>query len=123
MAGSDYVPLFLPSGELTFTAGAPITAGQLVYISADNTVSPTTTNTSAWIGVAAQTVLSGATVSVYLEGVHVLAASGAITAGAVVVAAADGAVATIGSDTDYTDAVGVALTTAANNQVTVRFTH
>ncbi len=123
MAGSDYVPLFLPGDELTFTAGAAITAGQLVYLSAANTVSPTTTNTSAWIGVAAQTVASGATVSVYTEGVHVLAASGAIAAGAVVVAAAAGAVATIASDTVYTDGVGVALTAASNNQVTVRLMH
>lgn len=123
MAGSDYVPLFLDGGEPTFTAGAAITAGQLVYISGNNTVSPTTAATSAWIGVAAQTVPVGAPVPVYTEGIHTLAASGAIAAGAVVIPAADGAVATIGSDTTYTDAVGVALAPAANGQVPVKLTH
>lgn len=123
MAGSDYVPLFLDGGEPTFTAGTAITGGQLVYISADNTVSPTTAATAAWIGVAAQTVPAGATVAVYTEGIHLLAASGAIAAGDVVVPAAAGAVATIGADTVYTHAVGVALAAAANNQVPVKLTH
>ncbi|TDH57542.1 DUF2190 family protein [Mycobacterium eburneum] len=120
MAGSDYVPLFLPGSQVSFTAGAAITQGQLVYISADNTVSPTTAATEAWIGVAAQTVPSGAQVDVYTEGVHLLAASGAIAAGAAVVAGAAGAVATIGSVTDYAEVVGVAISAAANSQVAVK---
>lgn len=120
MAGSDYVPAFLPGDQLSLTAGAAITQGQLVYISAANTVSPTTAATESWIGVAAQTVPQGQPVDVYTEGVHILAASGAIAAGAAVVAATGGAVATIGSVTDYAEVVGVALSAAANNQVTVK---
>jgi hypothetical protein len=125
MAGQDYVPQFLPGHELTCTAGANITAGQLVYVSGNTwpnpTVSPTSAATGAWLGVAAQTVVSGATVDVYLGGVHTLAASGSITAGAAVIAAASGAVATVASDaSDGANLVGVALTTAASSLVTVK---
>ncbi|BCP29601.1 DUF2190 family protein [Mycobacterium intracellulare] len=123
MAGSDYVPLFLSGGEPTYTAAVAITGGQLVYISGDNAVSPTTAATAAWIGVAAQTVPAGAPVAVYTEGIHMLAASGAIAAGDVVIPAAAGAVATIGDDAVYTHAVGVATAAAANNQVPVKLTH
>jgi hypothetical protein len=51
----------------------------------------------AWVGVAAFTCASGDKVTVYTEGVHTLAASGAIAAGANVIAAAAGAVATQGA--------------------------
>lgn len=119
MAGQDYVPNFLPAHELSFTAGATITAGQLVYISAANTVSPTSSASTIGIGVAAAAASSGAAVDVYTVGVHTLAASGAIAAGAAVISAASGAVATIASDTTYDQVVGTALDAAANNLVMV----
>jgi hypothetical protein len=46
-----YAPNKFPADRLTFTAGATITEGQLVYISAANTVSPTSRRPapgSAW---------------------------------------------------------------------------
>jgi len=125
MAGSDYMPLWLPGHELTCTAAAAITAGQLVYVSGNTgyvpSVTPTTAATTAKCGVAAQTVPSGASVDVYFNGVHLLAASGAITAGDPVVAAAAGAVADVGTPTATLDAeiVGNALTAAASGFVVV----
>lgn len=119
MAGSDYVPLNLPGCSLPLIAGAALTAGQLVYYSADETVLPTSAATAAVAGVAAQTVPSGQTVTVYRGGVHLLAASGAIAVGAAVIAAAAGAVATIASDTTYDQVVGTAQAAAANGFVRV----
>jgi len=63
----------------TFTAGAPITAGQVVYLAADGFVYPAQSNsasTSSVVGVAAQTVAGGATVPV-----GVLNKSGALFSG------------------------------------------
>ncbi|MEU9805032.1 capsid cement protein [Mycobacterium sp. NPDC050853] len=116
-----YAPNYFPAERLDFTAGAAITAGQLVYISAPNTVLPTSAATIAWVGAAAHDAASGTLVTVLAVGVHTLAASGAITAGANVVAAAAGAVADLAAGTNYAQVVGVALTTAAGNLVTVLF--
>lgn len=115
-----YAPNYFPADRLQFTAGAAITAGQLVYLSAANTVSPTTAATGAWVGVAEHDAASGDQVPVYLVGVHTLAAPAAIAAGANVVAAAAGGVATVGSDaSDGANIVGVALAAAAGNLVPV----
>lgn len=116
-----YAPNYFPGDKLPFTAGADITAGQLVYISAANTVSPTSAATIAWVGVAAFDCKSGGLVTVYTEGVHTLAASGSIAAGANVIAAASGAVADQSTPTAGNDpqVVGVALTAAASSLVTV----
>ena len=122
MAGYDYVPLFLPGCEVSVTAGAAVTAGQVVVVSEDNTVSPSSAASEALTGVAAQTVASGAPLSVWFSGVHVLAASGAIAAGGAVTATDSGAVAaypTTGGDP--ATIVGRALSAASNNQVTVVF--
>jgi Uncharacterized conserved protein (DUF2190) len=120
MAGSDYVPNFLPAFQVTCTAGTGgVTAGQLVYVSGNYTVTTTTAATAARCGVAAQTVAAGQPVDVYFVGVHTLAASGSITAGDPVVAAAAGGVADLGAGTTYSQVVGNALTTAANGFVQV----
>jgi hypothetical protein len=116
-----YTPNKFPADRFTFTAGAAITEGQLVYLSAANTVSPTSTATSAWVGVAAFTCASGDKLTVYTEGAHTLAASGAIAFGENVIPAAAGAVATQGtaSAANAVQVCGVALNTAASNLVTV----
>ena len=116
---SDYAPIFFPADRFTRTTSADVTAGQLLYVSGDDTVAPTSAATGAWIGVAAFDASSGDDVVVLTEGVHQLAASGAIAAGANVIPAASGAVATIASDTTYSHVVGVALSAAANSKVVV----
>ncbi|MDG3012153.1 DUF2190 family protein [Rhodococcus sp. D2-41] len=117
---SDYAPIFDDGDEFTLTTSAAVTGGQLLAISGDKTVAPTSTATAAWVGVAAYDAPSGARVTVLTEGVQELAASAAITAGAAVIPAASGKVATIGSVTDYSQVVGVAISTAADGKVWVK---
>jgi hypothetical protein len=118
---SDYAPLYFPADRLPRTTSAAVTKGQLLYVSGVDTVAPTSAATSAWVGIAAHDAASGAQVVVYTEGVHILAASGAITAGDNVIGAAAGAVATQGapSAANAVQVIGVALNTAASNLVTV----
>jgi hypothetical protein len=140
MAGQDYVPLALPGHQFSCVAGAAITAGQLVSVSAGTltagapgvsggsansgtvnpTVAPTTAATAEKVGVAANTVASGSPVSVYFEGIHVLAASGSISAGDPVQAAASGAVADASSNTTYSQIVGRALSASSGGLVAVK---
>ena len=128
MAGQDYVPLYDSGTTASCVAGAAITAGQLVAITAGAisgggvtpTVSPTSGATASEVGVAAQTVASGAPLTVYFGGVHLLAASGAISAGDPVISAAAGAVADLGAGTTYSQVVGRAWSAASNSQVVVR---
>lgn len=120
MAGQDYVPLFLPGCEPTLTAGANISAGQLVAVSADWTVSPTSGSSAVQHGVATRTVASGAQVAVWFKGIHPLATAATITAGQPVIAAASGGVAPYVKGTnDASEIVGYALAASANNTVPV----
>lgn len=123
MAGSEYVPKFLGGCEVTFTTTAAVTAGQLVVVNGAYTVAPASAAAQSQFGVAAASAASGATVSVYFEGVHTLAASGAIAAGAAVTAAAAGAVAAATAETPAGEIVGYALAAAANSVVDVRLSY
>lgn len=117
-----YAPVFFPADEFSRTTSAAVTAGQLLYVSGDDTVAPTTAATSAWVGVAAFDAASGADVTVLCEGVHEFAASGSIAAGDLVIPAAAGAVATQGTASAANDVqiVGVALAAAASSKVRVK---
>lgn len=116
---SDYLPLFHPGGKLPVVTSAAVTAGQLLAVSGNNTVAPTSGAGMA-LGVAAEDDATGGNqIMAFRCGVHNLIASGSIAAGDAVVAAAAGAVATIGSDTVYTHVVGQALAAAANGKVLV----
>lgn len=112
---ADYSPLFDQS-PLPLTTSAAVTGGQVLIISGSGTVAPSATASGAWIGVAAFDAATGTRVTVHTGGVQLVTASGAITAGATVAAAAAGAVAAFGAGTDYSQVVGIALTTAANGQ-------
>lgn len=116
---ADYLPLFDNDDEvITRTASAAILGGQLVRVSGNGTVAPTTAAADDWLGVAGFDAASGDLVSVFSSGVQRPVASGAITAGATVVSAASGRVAA-GSGVG---AVGIALAAAADGAlVEVRF--
>lgn len=115
-----YAPNYIDADRLSFVTAAAVTGGQLLYISAANTVTPTSAATAAWVGIAAHDAASGAVVTVYTVGVHTVAASGSIAAGAAVIGAAAGAVATVASDaSDGANLVGIALTAAASSLVTI----
>ncbi len=63
---ADYSPLS-HGGEVphSLTADAAITGGQLVYVTADNAVSPTSATTQRAVGVAAHDAPSGGRVAVW----------------------------------------------------------
>lgn len=117
---ADHTPDYLAGAAVTFLASEDVTGGQLVAISGNVSVAPTSAATAAWRGVAAFDAKAGDQVTVLSGGVHTLASAGAIAAGAVVVAAADGTVADLGSVTDYSQVVGIAEAAAANNTVRVK---
>ena len=92
--------------------------GQVVVISGDMAVAPSTEASAKVLGVAMFDAKSGEPVSVETEGLFSMKASGAITAGDKVASAAGGAVA------KATDAntVGIAINTASNGgEVFVKF--
>lgn len=99
-------------------ASADVKKGQVVVISGDMTVAPSTAASAKVLGVAMFDAKSGEPVSVETEGLFSMTASGAITAGDKVASAADGAVA------KATDAntVGLAINSATNGgEVFVKF--
>jgi phosphotransferase system HPr-like phosphotransfer protein len=127
---AEYLPIRTPGDALVSTASASITGGTLVAVSGNGTVATAGANAQNWIGVAAFDAVSGDSVTVYASGVQELTASGAITAGDLVVAAASGKVSSLAAVTTPTAGdvngsraiVGVALTTAADTaKVRVKF--
>lgn len=110
---ADYVPIFKPGEDITLTVGATaVVAGNLVTLSAANTVIPTTGATAAWMGVATTDGAVGSKVGITSGGVQELVASAAIAVGAMVIPAAAGKIATVGAGT-FGQNVGVAMTAAA----------
>lgn len=107
---ADYVPKFTPGAAVTYTAESAITAGRVVELSGDRTVSTAAAGSAKAVGVAARAAKVGEQVLVHhLNGqVHRLVTAGAVAAGDRVAAAADGKVATATENT-----VGLALTSAA----------
>jgi predicted RecA/RadA family phage recombinase len=74
---SDYVPTAIPGHEFTYTAGAAITGGQVVHITATGrVVSPTTAASNKTVGIAVQDVASGASFTVSRGGIQLPKASG-----------------------------------------------
>lgn len=127
---ADFLPTYKPGQSWTATTSADVTGGRLLAVSGDGTVGPAGANSIAVVGVAGHDATSGNVVTVYSPKVAWLDSSGAITAGAQVVAGAAGVVSALAAVTTPTAAdvtnsraiVGVALTTAASNRVKVYFT-
>ncbi|GGH34185.1 capsid cement protein [Microbacterium album] len=111
---ADYLPKFKPGEAVTFTASADVTGGRLVAVTGDRTVGPADADSAAVVGVAGFDAKSGERVTVFTRagGVHRLTAAGAIAAGASVISAADGKIATVG---DGTNPIGLALAAATAN--------
>ena len=115
---NDTVHTFTPGANITCTAEAAVTGGRLVIITGNREVSPATAKSPAWLGSAAYDAAIGEQVAVLRGGVQTILGSGAIVAGGLVVAAADGKVIALAAVTtptaaDVTDTraiVGVALT-------------
>lgn len=111
----DYTPVYGRAKAMTLTAGATITGGQLVGISAADTVTPSAVN-GAPVGVAAHDAASGAPVTVLMGAgvVHETTAAVAFpAAGVAVYAGATGGVTpTAGTGPIVGYAIRTALITA-----------
>jgi hypothetical protein len=81
---ADYTPVALPGQTFTFSAGGTITGGDLVEVSASNTVIKSVTLASMlFIGVANHDATNGGKVTITLaHPIHESIADGTITAGA-----------------------------------------
>lgn len=110
----------LDLSQKQLTASLDVLKGQVVEISGDMTVAPTSAASKKVLGVAMFNAKKGDPVAVECEGLFKMKASAAITAGAQVESAADGAVATAG--TTVTKVIGLALGDAAKDEyVYVKF--
>ncbi|MGW0052050.1 capsid cement protein [Nocardia nova] len=116
---SEFLPRFFPADRVPCTTSAVVTGGQVLVVSGDNTVAPSSAAAIPFGIAAYDDPVGGAQIMAYRDGICSLNASGAIAAGDAVVPAAAGAVATIGSDTNYAHVVGQALAAAANGKVLV----
>lgn len=103
--------------EKKIVAGANITKGQVVEITADLTVSPTSASSAKVLGVAMFSAEAGEPVGVETEGLMKLVAAGSITAGDKITSGANGKVAT-GTD----NVIGIAVSDAGTDEyVYVKF--
>lgn len=110
------VPVFDSGLSITRQASAAVTGGQLVEVTGNGTVGPAAATSTKWLGTAAFDAASGEQVTVHKGGVQRCNASGAIAAGDLVAAAADGAVATSATPA-VGQLVGVAISDAADGVV------
>lgn len=126
---AEYLPIYKPGQALTLKASAAITAGQVVAVTGVGTVGPAGANSAAVVGVAGFDAATNDNVIIYAGGVQNVLASGTVTAGDIIVAAAAGAVAKLAAVTTPTAAdvtntraiLGVALTTGTDALVRVQF--
>lgn len=109
----DFVPHYPSTPPISMAATGTITGGRLVASTGNMTVAQAGAASAAVCGVAARDVVSGQNLPVYVNGVHDLVATGAIAAGDIVCAAANGTVAPIGANVFGTK-VGRALEAIAN---------
>ena len=105
---AEYSPKFTPGQDITMTASAAVTGGQLVELTTPGNVGPCGASSVKWLGVARFDAGIGAKVTVTRGGVQRLVASGGVTVGQRVIPAAAGAVA---AGTVADNGVGTALNT------------
>lgn len=125
---ADYVPIRMGDRK-TRKASADIVGGKLVHISGPGSVATATANSAKVDGVAAFDAKTNEAVTVYSGGEQLVLASGTVTAGDLVVAAANGNVSTLAAVTTPTAAdvtntravLGVATTTGTDVPVRVEF--
>jgi len=116
----DYTPKFAPGADVTYLAGAAITGGQVVYLSAAGTCLLTAAAHANVIGVATRDVASGERVAVSRGGVQRCVSGDVISVGDPLKSAATGRVVPFIVGTDpYTQLVGFALTAAAAAAATI----
>lgn len=113
---ADYAPKYRDAVQISGTASATITGGQVLVVSGDGTVGPAGDAADVTVvGVAAHDAASGARVSYFPRGkVHITTTAGAVTAGNGVSAGAAG---TVDDDAGSDPILGVFLTTAGSGEL------
>jgi hypothetical protein len=108
---ADYTPVYGRPRQLTLIAGAPLTGGQVVKISAADTVAPADLNCANYAGVAAHDAAAGQPVTVFAGAgvVHETNAAAATAAGALVFAGSGTAGELGAANSSYNVAIGVAV--------------
>jgi predicted RecA/RadA family phage recombinase len=91
-----YAPLFTPGKDITYTASADITAGQVVEVTGDRLVGPAAAASKKVAGVALFDAKAGQNVTVTRGGTQrlLVSSAGAVAAGDLVAPAAAGTVVT-----------------------------
>lgn len=115
-----YLPIHTPGQAVTLKASGSITGGRVVAVSGSGTVATAGADSTAWVGVAANDASTNDDVTIWCGGTQSVLATGTVTAGEAVEVAASGTVATAATPTVAT-IVGIALTTATDAAVRVRF--
>lgn len=121
----EYAPIFRES-PYTATASATVTAGTLLAVSGSGTVGPAAAKSLKVVGVAAFDAAANALVTVHRHGIQEIVNAGGVTAGDILVAAANGTVQTLAVVTtptpaDVTDTraiIGIAMNTKADGLAT-----
>ncbi len=109
----EHIPHYVRSPAISQVATGTITGGRLVENTGNMTVAQAGAASIKVVGVAATDAVSGMSLPVYTDGIHDLVCTGAITAGDIVCAAANGTVQTIGANVFGTK-VGRALEAGVN---------
>ena len=112
MVAKSYIPLFRPGQTVTFGVTSDVTAGQVVEVgTSDMAVAPAAAASAKVVGIAGHDAAVGDKLTVEVgKPIHELTASGAITRGQRLEAAAAGSVRTLAAGV----AVFLALTSAAD---------
>lgn len=108
----SYLPLYRPGDTVTFNVTTAVTAGQAVEVgTADMSVAPAAAASAKFVGIAGHDAKVGDKLTVEVgKPIHELKATGAITRGQKLEAAAAGSVRTLASGA----AIFLALTSAAD---------
>ncbi|HEX6682963.1 MAG TPA: hypothetical protein VF062_09225 [Candidatus Limnocylindrales bacterium] len=112
---ADYTPKFLYAEQVTSTASAAITGGQVLVVSGSGTVEPAGDAADITVvGVAAFDAAVNAQVGYFPRGkIHVTTTAGAVTAG---VGVSAGAAGTVDDDGGSDPILGVFLTSAGSGE-------
>jgi predicted RecA/RadA family phage recombinase len=117
---ADWTQKFSPGASVTYVAGAAITGGNVVYLSAAGTATATAGASAVVLGVASRDVATGELVEVLRGGVQRAVSAAAITVGQPLKSAASGRVTPMTIGTDPQDQyIGFALTAAGAAGTTV----
>lgn len=115
---SDHLPKYAPGTAVTRKASAAIVGGQLLTVTGDNTVGPTTGDGQIVLGVANRDAAIGDLLVPQRGGVHVLIAAVAVAAGDPVMSAAAGQVRPVPAPAATAAASAQTQTDIANSRAT-----